>query len=107
MALPELKDLAPLAVLFTSVGAVLAQFLSSFFARKTTESQLMRDNLTRRVTDLEQRLDMERKGSDETIDRLRSEGDRQREQFERRLDEKNRRIEELEAIIRRSFQPSG
>ena len=102
-----LKDLAPLAVLFTSVGAVLAQFLSSFFARKTTESQQMRAQLTRRVPALEQRLDTERRTCDETIDKkdrvidaLRTESDRMKENYDRRLDEKQRRIDELEVMIR-------
>ncbi len=101
---PWYRDLAPLAVLFGSVGAVLAQFLSSFFARKTSESQQMRDQLSRRVSDLELRLDTERRTADETIDRLRQESDRIRDSHERRLDEKQRRIEELETLIRK-LQP--
>ena len=102
-----LKDLAPLAVLFTSIGAILTQFLSSFLTRKTTEAQQMRDQLARRIADLEVRLDTERRTCDETIDKkdrvidaLRTESDRVKENYDRRLDEKQRRIEELEVMIR-------
>ncbi len=96
-----LRELAPLAVLFTSVGAVLAQFLSSFFSRKTTEAQQLRDQLSRRVSDLELRLDTERRSADETIDRLRTESDRMRESYERRLEDKQRAITDLELQLRK------